>query len=69
MAKCLRTGNITEKNTLFHDEATDINFDYHHKKQILASLFFDLTFENDIESWHITEKSYHAFLQVQFLYI
>lgn len=60
LSKCLRTENITEKISLSSNEEIDIISDYQNKKQTLAKYLFHLAFENDIESWHITEKVYHA---------
>lgn len=60
LAICLRTANITEKITLSSNEEIDILSDYTNKKKTLAKYLFHLAFENDVESWHITEKAYHA---------
>ena len=60
LATCLKTLNIPEGVTLHVKEDIDQISNYATKKAALGQYLFHLAFENDIESWHITEKAYHA---------
>ena len=60
LATCLKTLSIPEGITLNVKEDVDQNTNYATKKAALGRYLFHLAFENDIESWHITEKAYHA---------
>ena len=60
LATCLKTQSIPEGVTLNVKEDVDQHTNYATKKAALGRYLFHLAFENDIESWHITEKAYHA---------